>query len=162
MALALRPRHAAAGVVGAVLLRHADLVYQTFLQQAGLWQGAGHAGAEAAAQAAYSAADAASLAAAAAAAAGEALTNWSGPPEGVSCPQAPACTCSCPQLPECPPEADKDAREGVWHLAGGAVGHIVLVLGGRLCACRRRDGDRAQAPPSSPAGVASDGLGSPG
>ncbi|CAK0894060.1 unnamed protein product, partial [Prorocentrum cordatum] len=146
MALALRPRHAAAGEVGAVLLRHADLVYQTFLQQAGLWQGAGHAGAEAAAQAAYSAADAASLAAAAAAAAGEALTNWSGPLEGVSCPQAPACTCSCPKVPECPPEADGDVKEGLWHLAGGAVGHIVLVLGAPL----RESRPTASAPPGVP------------
>ncbi|CAK0873142.1 unnamed protein product [Prorocentrum cordatum] len=149
MALALRPRHAAAGVVGAVLLRHADLVYQAFLQQAGLWQGAGHAGAEAAAQAAYSAADAAGLAAAAAAAAGEALgqhcpalPDWSGPPEAVVCPEAPACLCSCPEVPECAPEAKDDAATGLWQLTGGAVGHMASE--------RRRAPLREASPPGPP------------
>ena len=139
MALALRPQHAAVGVVGAAALRH-------FLRQAG-WGAGG--GLEAAVSAARSAAEAATLAAAAAASAGATREEqcplppaWLGLSEPPPCPEPPACECRCESL-AVQSEADEEVLpQPAWQVLGSLLGHVVVVTLGKLCARRQRDGEQ--------------------
>ncbi|CAK0892099.1 unnamed protein product, partial [Prorocentrum cordatum] len=138
MALALRPQHAAAGVVGAVLLRHADLLYHAFLHQAG-WGASG--GVEAAVSAARKAAEAATIAAAAATGAGAAREEqcpqppeWLSAPVPLACPEPPACECRCEGAGEEATEGHELTQQPAWQVLGSALGHILVVSVGKTAA----------------------------
>ncbi|CAK0855451.1 unnamed protein product, partial [Prorocentrum cordatum] len=134
MALALRPQHAAVGVVGAVLLRHAGLLYQAFLHQAG-W--GADSGVEAAVSAARKAAESATIAAAAVAGAGAARKEqcqrppeWLSLPEPQPCPEPPACECRCEGVVEKVVDEHAWSELPAWQVLGSAVGHILVVSAG--------------------------------
>ena len=153
MALALRPQHAAVGVVGALVLRHADLLYQAFLHQAGWGASAGLAAAVGAAQAA---AEAATLAAAAATSAGEARDEqcyappeWLCTVEAPACPEQPACECLCGGAEVGVEHEFQPTAEHAWQVLCATVGHAIAVSLGRLCARRRQHDEPAAAPPAA-------------